>query len=91
LKDVRDGGGWDSQPIPPAALEDGFGSINAEVVERFGGGLERSDFGGGQLVSGGFVPVRAFLVGVVGKPEVFGLLAPVGAGLERVPLHQELM
>ena len=58
-------------------------------MQRVGGGFEHGHFFGGQLVVGGFIPVRPVFVRMIGQAELLDLLAPAGPGNGMMPLHHE--
>src|ERR1019366_4289529 len=75
----------------PLILNHRFGGVDAQVVQRVSGGFERINFPGGQLIGGGFVPVRPIFVRMICQADLLDLLAPVGPGDGTMPLHHEWM
>jgi hypothetical protein len=88
-ENAGDGQLGDAQPGPPLMLDHRLGCLDAEVVQRVGGGFERIHFLRAQLVGSGFVPVRPVFVGVISQADLLDLLAPAGPGNGTMPLHHE--
>ena len=62
----------------------------AHLLHGVGGGFERVDLGGGELVAGGLVPVGAGRHGLgrmVGEADRLDLGLPIGAGRDVDALH----
>ena len=89
--DGVDGDGGDVEFGVTLLVDDVLGGGEAHLLERVAGGFEGVDFGGGELVGGGLVPVGAVHLGDVGgvEGEADGLdfLLPVVARGEGDALH----
>src|SRR6185295_18499381 len=72
--------GRNRETIPPAARDDLFGGIDAEVMKVVRGALESLDLGGREFVAGRLVPIRAGIVCVIGQADFRDLLTPGGTG-----------
>ncbi len=83
--DGGDGLGRDGELGVALAVDDGLGGGEAHLLELVGGGFERVDLGGGELVGGGLIPVGLGSHGgggVEGEAGLLDGLLPVGAGGE---------
>ncbi len=67
--DGFDGGGGDVEFGVAFFVDDVLGGGEAHLLKGVSGGFEGVDFGGGELVGGGFVPVGAVHFGDVGGVE----------------------
>ena len=88
MQNSGNGSGGNAQARPPIVLDDRFRGVDAQEMQRVGGRFQDIDFAGVEFVASRFVPVRAFLVRMIGQTDAFDLGGPVGAGLETVALHQ---